>query len=67
MIIGTQLGIDYGFLQGIEASFPSNAFRCCNEMLQKWLQSDCNATWDKICEVVKSPTVSQARQQNDGK
>ena len=67
MVIGTQLGIDYGALQIIERNFPSDVVRCCNEMFQKWLQSDCDATWDKIWEVVKSPTVSKARQQNDGK
>ena len=47
-----------------------NAFRCCNEMLQKWLESDCNATWDKIWKAVESPAVTKAKlncRLNDGK
>ena len=67
MVIGTQLGIDYGFLQINGKNFPSDVSRCCNEMLQRWLQSDCNTTWDKIWEAVKSPTVSKARHQNNSK
>jgi len=68
-VIGTQLGIHSGTLQGIQASFPADAFRCCNEMLEVWLDTDCNATWDKVYKAVQSPGVTKTNmifQLNDG-
>ena len=60
IVIGTQLGIHSGLLQGIQASFPADAFRCCNKMFEIWLDTDCNATWDKIYRAIKSPGVNKA-------
>ena len=68
-VIGTQLGIHSGLLQGIQASYPADAFRCCNKMLEIWLDTDCNATWDKIHKAIECPGVTKANmnlQQNDG-
>ena len=68
-VIGTQLGIHSGLLQGIQASFPADAFRCCNKMFEIWLDTDCNATWDKIYRAIKCPGVIKANssfQQEDG-
>ena len=59
-VIGTQLGIHSGILQGIQASFPTDAFRCCNMMLEHWLDMDSNATWDKIREAIECPGVTKA-------
>ena len=59
-VISTQLGINSGILEGIQASFPADAFRCCNEMLKKWLESDCDATWDKILKAVGCLGVNKA-------
>ena len=69
-VIGTQLGIHSGILEGIQASYPADAFRCCNKMLEMWLDTDCNATWDKIHKAIECPGVTQVKvhsQQNDGK
>ena len=60
--IGTQLGIPSGILQGIQASFPADVFRCCNMMLEKWLETDCYATWDKIDKAIECPAVTKAIQ-----
>ena len=68
-VIGTQLGIHSGILQGIQASYPADAFRCCNKMLEIWLDTDCNATWDKIYKAIESPGVTKANlnlQQDNG-
>ena len=68
-VIGTQLGIPSGTLQGIQASVPADAFRCCNIMLTMWLDTDCNATWDKIYKATRCAAVAKAKenfQLNDG-
>ena len=61
IVIGTQLGIPSGTLQGIQASFPSDAFHCCNMMLEKWLDIDCNATWGKVYKALECPGVIKTR------
>ena len=59
-IIGTLLDVSKGRLDGIERSFPSNAFWCCNKMLEIWLETDINATWRKMVEALDSPAVVAA-------
>ena len=69
-VIGTQLGIHSGMLQGIQASYPADAFHCCNKMLEIWLDTDCNATWDKVYKAIECPRVTKANfnfQLKDGK
>ena len=69
-VIGTQLDIHSGILQGIQANFPTDVFRCCNMMLEIWLDTDCNATWDKIFKAIECPGVTRTNsnfQQVDGK
>ena len=56
-VIGTLLDISKGRLDGIERSFPSNAFWCCNKMLETWLEIDISATWRKLVEALESPAV----------
>jgi len=41
-VIGIVLDISKGYLDGIERSFPSNTFWCCNKMLETWLEIDTN-------------------------
>ena len=68
-VIGTQLGIPSGILQGIQASHPTDAFHCCNMMLERWLDTDYNATWGKVYKAVDCPAVTKAVknfQLNDG-
>lgn len=57
-VIGTLLGIPNGELKAIEAQYPTNLKWCCNRMLEKWLETDATASWDKIFEAIRSPAVS---------
>ena len=59
-VIGTLLDISKGRLDGIERSFPANAFWCCNKMLEVWLEIDTSASWRKIVQVIESPAVMAA-------
>ena len=64
MVIGTILGIHSGILQGIEASYPGDAFSCCNMMFKMWLNADRDATWDKIYKAI--PGVTKANSKDNG-
>ena len=57
-VIGTLLGLSSGRLRAIEAGWPTNVKRCCNQMFEKWLQVDCAASWSKLFTVIESPAVS---------
>ena len=57
-VIGTLLGIPNGELNAIEVGYPTNPKWCCNKMLEKWLEIDSTASWDKLSEAIKSPAVS---------
>ena len=59
-VIGTLLDISTGHLNGIERSFPANAFWCCNRMLEIWLEIDTSASWKKLIQVIDSPAVMAA-------
>jgi len=59
-VIGTLLDIPNGLLEGIEKSFPTSAFWCCNEMLKRWLEIDTSATWRKIIQAIDSPAIGAA-------
>ena len=59
-VIGTLLDISTGRLNGIERSFPANAFWCCNRMLEIWLEIDTSASWKKLIQVIDSPAVMAA-------
>ena len=55
--LGIQLGIPIGELRIIEADNQSVKNRC-NEMLSKWLETDCAASWEKLLPALKSPAVT---------
>ena len=57
-VIGTLLGLPSGELKAIEAGYPTNVKWCCNQMLEKWLEVDPNASWEKLISVVESYAVS---------
>ena len=57
-VIGTLLGVEKGVLVGIERNFPNNVSWCCNELLEKWLERDTKASWEKIIQVIDSPAVT---------
>ena len=56
-VLGTLLGLPSEDLKTIELGYPTNPKWCCNEMLQKWLEIDTEASWDKINKAIKSPAV----------
>jgi len=58
-VMGTLLGLPSGELNAIEAGFPTNVKWCCNKMLEKWLEVDPTASWEKVLTVIESPTVSK--------
>ena len=56
-VIGTLLGLPSGELKSIEAGYPINVKWCCNQMLEKWLEEDPSASWNKLLSVIQSPAV----------
>ena len=57
-VIGTLLDLPNGELQAIEAGYPTNVQWCCNRMLEKWLEMDTTASWDKLFTVLESSALS---------
>ena len=57
-VIGEFLDVPTGELNAIEAGWPINTKWCCNQMLEKWLDMDTTASWEKICAAIESPAVS---------
>ncbi|XP_065918941.1 protein NLRC5-like [Dysidea avara] len=57
-VIGTLLGLPSGELKSIEAGYPTNVKWCCNQMLEKWLEVEPSASWNKLLSVIQSPAVS---------
>ena len=60
-VIGTQLGLSTGTLDIIEYDNRDKAVPCCNAMLEKWLDVDSTASWNKILSVIQSPSVSSGQ------
>ena len=56
-IVGSLLGIPLGELRTIEATYPTNVKQCCNQMLERWLEMDPTATWEKIFAAIDSPAI----------
>ena len=65
-VIGTLLGLPSGELKSIEAGYPTNVKWCCNQMLEKWLEVDPSASWQKLLEVIESPAVSSDQAPDEG-
>ena len=63
-VIGTQLGIEKGILDSIEASYPTNVLWCCNKFLETWHETDTDASWKKIIEAINCPAVAALRTVN---
>lgn len=56
-VMGTLLGLPKGELNIIAANYPTNAKRCCNEMLEKWLEMDPTASWEKLFATIESSAL----------
>ena len=57
-VMGTLLGLPIGELNAIEAGWPTNVKWCCNQMLDKQLEVDPTASWEKLFTVIESPAIS---------
>ena len=44
-------------LEIIETNYPHDVVRCCKCLLEKWLESSVDATWNQLIEALKSPSV----------
>ena len=64
-VIGTLLGLPSGELKSIEAGYPTNVKWCCNQMLEKWLENDATASWEKLFAAIKSPAVFSTPDKGD--
>ena len=58
--IGKLLGLPSEQLSDIEAEYPTNSKRCCNEMLEKWLETDSSPSWGKLLRAIESLAVSSS-------
>ena len=65
-MIGTLLGIPNEELKAIEGGNPTNLRWCCNKMLEKWLEVDTTASWEKLSVAIHSPAVSGTHENNKG-
>ena len=57
-VIGILLNIPKGRLDGIESSYPASSFRCCNKMLEMWLETNTSVTWKDVITAIDSPAIS---------
>ena len=57
-VIGTLLGMPKGRLDGIESSFPASSFKCCNKMLEMWLEMNTSITWKDVITTIDSPAIT---------
>ena len=67
-VIGTKLGLLKGRLEAIKTEWPTNFKRCCNRMLDEWVDVDINACMEKINAVIQSLEVHdiEASPNNEG-
>ena len=57
--LGVQLlyPVSGSVLDVIEKDHPRDALRCCQCMLQKWLQTSTDASWGQLLEALRSPCI----------
>ena len=58
--MGTLLGLPSGELKAIETEWPTNVKWCCNQMLQKWLETDPTASREKLLATIESPALKDS-------
>lgn len=56
-VLGELLHVPNGELRIIEADHPNNVKGSCNKMLDIWLNTDPNASWEAILTAIKSPAI----------
>ena len=65
-VIGTLLGLPSATLDVIERDNHYKTRECCNAMLNKWLQVDPTASWEKLFTVIELPVVSSGQAVDKG-
>ena len=50
-------------LNEIEHDYPSNVNRCCIKMFEKWLNQQCNASWDQLLTALNDINMNKAAEQ----
>ena len=65
-VMGTLLGLPSSELNAIAAQNPNNLKWCCNTMLEKWLEVDSTASWEKIFTTIDSPAMSTKCESDTG-
>ena len=50
--LGEQLNIKSYLLRNIEKDHPNNCEECCSKMLQEWLDSSSNTTWEELFNAI---------------
>ena len=58
--IGISLDIELAHLNIIKANCPGDVVRCCNDLWDKWLELDPDATWDKLFTAIDEGTATSA-------
>ena len=56
--LGIQLDIPVETLRCIEKAYPTDLFRCCNDMLIHWHQYDAEGSWNKVINAIESPAIA---------
>ena len=54
---GTHLGIRSGVLDTIDHDCYHKAEDCCNAVWEEWLDTDTNASWYRLIQIIDSPAV----------
>ena len=52
--IGVYLDIEIGHLKVIKRDNPGDTNGCCKDLWKKWLEVDCDATWEKLFNAIDS-------------
>ncbi|XP_065914845.1 protein NLRC3-like isoform X4 [Dysidea avara] len=63
--IGLLLGLPKAMLQIIEHD-NHKAVACCNALLEKWIEVDPSASWNKLLSVLRSPIISGSLSVSEG-
>ena len=44
-------------LKVIAANYPQNVVKCCQTMIEEWLEIRKDASWNQLIEALKSPGI----------
>ena len=52
------MDIELGHLKTIRADHPGDTSSCCKDLWKKWLETDSDATWEKLFTAIDSAVPS---------